>query len=145
MARTVRRASQKLGKIARAQIEEARHALRRGSQKIQNTAVDKIVSGPKTGRKYRRYNPKRLHTASAPGEPPAKDEGVLHTTITVADESRPGVLRYSTGTNSPYADDLELGNSKIKPRPFMGPSFDENIGAIRADIRNALRRGARRG
>lgn len=158
MARTVRRDSQKLGKIARAQIEEARRALKRGAHAIKNRAVEGIISPPKSGRVYSKGTKGRkgkrgwgtgsrtlIHRASAPGEFPAADTGELHTSITSADQSREGLIRYEVAANTPYAEALEFGTSKMEPRPFMGPSFDENIGAIRADIRNALRRGARRG
>lgn len=148
MARIVnkRRLNIRLGKIARATVEEVRLALRRGGLAIESTAVEKIVNPPKTGRIYPSRGRKGAkHQASAPGQPPAADTGELHGSITTVENSRPEVIRFETGANGPYAIPLEEGTSKMEPRPYMGPSYDENVAAIREGVRRAIRRGNRKG
>jgi HK97 gp10 family phage protein len=137
---------QTLGKISKATEQDVRRALLRGAIAVENTAVAKIIDPPKTGRIYRsRGNKKKLHQASAPGQPPAADTGELHTGITHAEAPAPqGVIRVEVGANAPYATALELGTSKMAPRPFMAPSLAENEALIRNNIAEAVRRGARK-
>lgn len=148
MARIVnkRRLNIRLGKIARATVEEVRLALRRGGLAIESTAFEKIKNPPKTGRIYPSRGRKgALHQASAPGQPPAADTGELHDSLSTVEKSKPGLIRFETGANGPYAIPLEEGTSKMAPRPYMGPSYDENIAAIREGVRRAIRRGSRKG
>ena len=42
------------------------------------------------------------------------------------------------GTNVEYAPHHEYGTSKMKARPFLRPTFDENKGKIREMIRNEI-------
>jgi len=44
---------------------------------VRNTAVQSITSGSKSGVTYEKYNPRRTHTASSAGQPPASDTGFL--------------------------------------------------------------------
>lgn len=74
------------------------------------------LNAPKTGRIYQR--PGRTHQASAPGEPPATDYGVLERSITVVEE---GDGRVAVGTGDPKAVDLEFGSSRIAARPNFAP------------------------
>ena len=137
---------EKLGKISAATVQEVRRALLRGGLRVENRAVQGIIDPPKTGRIYRsRGNKKKMHQASAPGQFPAADTGELHTGITHAEASAPqGVIRVEVGANAPYALALELGTSKMAPRPFMAPALSENTPAIRNDIAAAVRRGSRK-
>jgi HK97 gp10 family phage protein len=145
MARSVRKTSINLGRMGQTQVQEVRLALQRGALAIENTAVEKVIQGPKTGRIYPSRGRKGAkHQASAPGQPPAADTGELHTSITSPETSKPGTIRFEPGADTPYAEGLEFGTSKIEPRPFMGPSYDENIGAIKAGVRLAMQRGARK-
>ncbi|WP_020085700.1 HK97-gp10 family putative phage morphogenesis protein [Hyphomicrobium zavarzinii] len=132
----VRELNLKLGKIGPAVIAEIRRSLRRGSQKIQNTAASGIMeSGSKN-------NP----GPSKPGEYPAgKSAGGLASGITSVEASSPGVVRFVNGATAPYAEHLEFGTSKMAPRPFMAPSFDRHVDAIKTDIRAAVKRGIRKG
>ncbi len=49
----------------------------RAANLVRNTAVTSINQGAKSGVVYEKYNPRRTHRASAPGEPPATDTGYL--------------------------------------------------------------------
>lgn len=148
-------------------------ALNRGALRIENKAAEKISNPPKTGRKYRSKHRKgAIHQASAPGEAPAGDSGRLAQSLThVQTASGPDVYRVEAGANAPYAARLEFGGSSvaanatvegkgtpnkklrtakkgpvrvyIAPRPFMGPSFNEEKEAIKADLQKAVIQGAR--
>lgn len=150
MARIVnkRRLNIRLGRIKDETVAEVRRALKRGGLAIENTAVEKIINPPKTGRIYPSRGRKgQKHQASAPGQPPAADTGELHGSITTVENSTAEVLRVETAANAPYAIPLEEGtsDSRMEPRPFMAPSFDENVGSVRENVRNAIRRGSRKG
>lgn len=141
----VRRQTISLGKVAQKAVEEVRRALRRGALKIENTAVDGIISPPKTGRVYQsKYRKGAKHQASAPGEFPAADSGRLHQSITTAEASTGGSIRFETGSNVDYGPHLEFGTVNMEPRPFMKPAFDQNIEAVRQDVRAAVRRGSKK-
>lgn len=78
------------------------------------------MQGPKTGRIYRRG--KKEHQASAPGEAPAIDYGVLVNSIQL-DFPRPGVgVVY---TNTEYAPVLEFGGIRMEARPFFKPAAEK--------------------
>ena len=99
-------------------------AVSRGLSKIAFLASSiskrKILSGQKTGRRYKRGE-KSYHTASAAGEPPANDTGRLASSI-VADSKR---MESTFSANVDYASHLEYGTKKMQPRPFMRPSASE--------------------
>ncbi len=90
---------------------------------VKNTAITSIQSGAKSGRRYGK------HTASAPGQPPATDTGVLQTNIVLNMESTGLVANVES--RAKYSIFLEFGTSKMKARPFMMPAFEENKPKIR--------------
>ena len=57
--------------------KELTNVLRGGGQLIRGEAIRSIQTGPKSGRTYEKYNPRRTHKASAPGQAPASDTGNL--------------------------------------------------------------------
>jgi len=103
-----------------------------------------------SGREYKVSKTGPLHHASAPWEPPAVLTGRLRASITTAwsggqrpiPQPVPGNPKASfndairvpegsetefkvvIGTNVEYAPYLELGTSKMSPRPFMRPAFE---------------------
>lgn len=72
-----------------------------------------IASGTKSGRRY------GSHTASAPGQAPANWTGKLLSSIRV--QKTKGVAFVSV--TAKYAEFLEFGTSKMRPRPFIIPAF----------------------
>lgn len=72
-----------------------------------------------------RTNIDPTNRASAPGQPPAPDIGVLRNSIdyelTSETSSRVGVS--PVGGADAYAEALEFGTTRIAPRPFMRPSL----------------------
>lgn len=101
-------------------------ALLKGALLVFNDAKRAVAGGGKSGRVYKKWNPKRTHTASAPGEAPASDLGKLLASIRfyMADNK---LAAYVVATEK-YATWLEFGtkDGKIAPRPFMGPAFIKN-------------------
>jgi hypothetical protein len=84
-----------------------------------NTRAKLAMAEPKSGRVYGR------HQASAPGEAPAIDTGLLINSLQEAYEND-GMTGYAF-TNTAYAPDLEYGHTDgtVAPRPFMQPSARE--------------------
>jgi len=96
----------------------------RAGNLVRNTAVQSINQGAKSGVTYEKYNPRRTHTASAAGEPPATDTGFLVNNIFL-DVDNDG-LGASVESRADYSQALEFGTSKMSARPFMQPALEEN-------------------
>jgi hypothetical protein len=90
-----------------------------------------------------RSNPSRRGTPSAPGEPPRADLGRLRQSVFHHVNKRkinPSVI---VGVTVKYGLFLEIGTSKMAPRPYLRPSLNENIGAIKRILTRPIRgRGA---
>ena len=109
-----------VGKIAAGLGNRARAAARKAALDTKREIADRM-SDAKSGRIYKRGQ--KIHQASAPGEAPAIDTGLLANSIQVTDYGRLGAMVY---TNTEYAEVLELGGRRILPRPYMRPAV-ENI------------------
>lgn len=101
--------------------------------RILREAVVSIQTGRKSGRLYRRGK-NRWHRASAPGEAPATDTGLLASS---GYQKQVGPLLREVGFTADYAPYLEFGTGRIAPRPFLRPAvarwaqaFYDRIGAI---------------
>lgn len=77
------------------------------------------------------------HVASAPGEAPNSDTGVLDRSISA---ERTGDLTAIAVSYTPYAAALEFGTSKLEPRPFMAPAAEK----VRPDAEKLVRAAARK-
>lgn len=145
--RSAGRFTTRVNAIGKAVREEVRRELLRGALRIEATAAESIMEQTPGGNPYpSRGRNGAIHWASPPGSPPNADTGELHTGITSAvTADTPSMIQVQTGTNTPYASHLEFGTSKMEPRPFMGPSFDEHRGPTEDRVRQATRRGIRRG
>ena len=91
-----------------------------GGQLIRAEAVKSIQSGGKSGIVYEKYNPRRSHRSSAPGQAPASDTGNLVSKIRVK-QKNPNTTIVESGAD--YSAFLEYGTSKMQPRPFLFPAF----------------------
>lgn len=100
--------------------KEAELLVQRTARNIETRAKLKIEDTDKSGRVYQRG--KVTHQASAPGEPPATDTGFLVNSI-MSDEEKP--LCWAVSVGAEYGAYLEYGTSRMGPRPFFVPSFDE--------------------
>lgn len=97
---------------------------------VQNKTKEKL-SGKRTGRVYRIPGTNRTYTASAPGEPPAVMTGQLRSSIKYRIVGELQVLRGEVGSELKKAVELEFGTKKIKPRPFLLPTFQEELPKIK--------------
>jgi len=94
--------------------------LRGVAEEIRNDVVASFNTGP-NGRAYPRGNGK-VHYASSPNYPPNIDTGALRASIRVIPKSK---LRYWVADGVEYGHGLEVGTTRIRPRPFMRPAFDK--------------------
>jgi len=88
-------------------------------------AVNSIRKGPRSGILYGRWGSRKLHQASAPGEAPKSDTGVLIQNITIEKEG----TGYTVGSRkgAPHGFWLEFGTSKMFARPWLVPAFNRMI------------------
>ena len=95
---------------------------------VSEEAINSIRSGNKSGRTYMRGG--KPHTASAAGEAPATDTGVLINSITTKVTTKGttviGQIIANSTNLAPYAKDLEFGTTNMRPRPFMQPALERN-------------------
>ena len=93
------------------------------AQLIRGEAIKSIQTGAKTGIVYQKYNPRRQHRASAPGQAPASDTGNLVSKIIVKQKTK-NITQVESGAD--YSKYLEYGTSKMEPRPFLFPAFEKS-------------------
>lgn len=99
----------------------------------------RIARGPATGRVYEKYNPRRTHQASAPGEAPITDTGRLVSSVYVD----PGRLSATVGSRLAYAAYLEYGTRRMGARPVWRPVAEKEAKEFRKRIIENLKRAAR--
>jgi hypothetical protein len=96
-----------------------------------------VVGGSGSGQIYRRGG--RVHTASAPGRPPARYTGNLFRSMKGRASRRGYALLVSA--IAPHAALVELGTRRMEPRPAFEPTFAERglvIEALRAAYGRAI-------
>ncbi len=100
-------------------------AVTRGTNLVENTAKESILSGNKSGVTRTLYNPRRTHTSSAQGEAPANDTGFLASQITInVKTSANGSVIGQIISAAPYSKALEFGTTNMMARPFMQPALE---------------------
>lgn len=88
------------------------------------TELQKMLRGQRTGKLYIvPGGTKRQYTASAPGEPPARRTGRLVGSFQVVPTGRYRIL---VGSPLVYARHLEVGTSRMAPRPYFRRTLREN-------------------
>lgn len=100
----------------------------------QALAVQGINGPPKSGRVYEKYNPRRTHQASAPGQYPASDTGGLVGRVIM----QPIPSGYEVGTNIKYGQWLEFGTARMAARPWLLPSFERAKIGVEKELRARL-------
>lgn len=114
-----------LDRLAGAQRRQAQQDGLEAGIGVLETHVKLNLSRHGSGVVYRRRN--KVHQASAPGEPPAPDEGHLR------DSVQPGKatpIEATLDVFAEYGEHLEFGTSRMAPRPFLRPALDEHEGEI---------------
>jgi phage gpG-like protein len=123
---------QQLGLAGDDVIEEVVFDLATETQAL---AVAGIDGPPKSGAVYQKANPTRTHTASAPGQYPASDRGLLASSVVAVPQ---GPMTYVVGTNVEYGPMLEFGTSRMAARPWLLPSFERARVGIEKELRIRL-------
>lgn len=100
--------------------------------------VKKELSRRKSGPIVHRSRPSRRVRVSLPYEAPAKDMGMLVSSIDV--DVDPQQYNMTISAFAPYARELEYGTRKMLPRPFLRPALTHWRPAIVDAIREAVRR-----
>ena len=89
------------------------------AQLIRGEAIKSIQTGAKTGIVYQKYNPRRQHRASAPGQAPASDTGNLVSKIIVKQKTK-NITQVESGAD--YSKYLEYGTSSFqcfRPKQYI--------------------------
>lgn len=107
------------------------------------------IGGKGSGRAYKRG--KKIHKASAPGRPPARDTGTLASSVSY-EVSRRGfniqgrvgpdlgkIRMRSRHTEPDYGSYLELGTSRMKARPWLKPALIRSQHKIMQYFKHSLR------
>jgi hypothetical protein len=89
------------------------------------------LSGNRSGRTYRVPGTRKTYTASAPGEAPASRLGDLRRSIDTRIEQGETRIEGFVGTDLEYGLFLERGTLHIKPRPWLGPTFQKEAEAVK--------------
>jgi hypothetical protein len=95
-------------------------------------AIAGIEGGPKSGRTYTRGSV--LHAASAPGQYPASDSGVLAGSVRM-ELPQAGNVTGRVGTAVAYGPMLEFGTSRMVARPWLLPSFERAKIGVEKELR----------
>lgn len=132
-------------KVKRAVRSELRKNMTVAVEWLDRQIATRTLTGQRSGRTYsqffyidqsgqlRAFGERPSHTASAPGEAPARDDGTLASSI--ASMVRGGTLKPIVGfvgTNLIYGLFLELGTEGpaatggMEPRPWLMPTVREN-------------------
>jgi len=114
------------------------------TNELRNTTIE-ILSQRGTGRTYTHYfftdaqgrlrrGRKRWkpHQASAEGKPPARDTSQLVQSIFGKVDGNGRNVKGTVGTKLALGLMLEFGTKKMGARPWLKPSFDKSLDAIRS-------------
>lgn len=113
------------------------HAVFKSVADVEKEAKTSIQRGAASGVVYRRYNPRRDHKASSPGQPPASDTGFLVNNIKRKIDS--DKMGGEIASRAFYSKFLEFGTSKMLPRPFMFPALEKHRAKIIKRISQAIK------
>lgn len=164
-----RKLAEAIRKLSDASKKRIERAVIKSAFDINNDVKGRIRKGPKSGTLYFRVpgenymtiragsadgppvafargggaqNLSLMHRASAPGEAPATDTGNLANKIAYK-QTGPTSAEITSG-DVPYALYLELGTTKIKPRPAWTPAVEAERPKFRARLEKIIREETRR-
>ena len=119
---------------------EATALVNRTAQNIRNTAVRSIQKQSPGGVEYEKYNPRRSHVASAPGQPPNTDTGRLAGSIRAVESGKPTA---HVDALADYARALEFGTRNMAARPFMTPAVEAERDKFRKGVNDLTAKATR--
>lgn len=117
-------------KAKRLNVTALDRVLSKSAYKVHENAITSIQGGSRSGRVYKRRDKDTgnliTHQASAPGEPPKTDGGDLVKNITVNKHIK---ASYDVGSRkgAGYGFWLEMGTSKMLPRPWLKPALRKSL------------------
>lgn len=103
-----------------------------------NHIKSSILRGPKSGLVYAKYNPRRDHRASAPGEYPANDTDRLAGSLDYEPGGTMIMPEVEMFARAEYAIALELKPSSKGGRPFMSRGVSEKRGDYPGILKAAI-------
>lgn len=100
-----------------------------GATMTHQFAVQLISQGGRSGKLYKRWKGEKFHQASAPGEPPKSDKGVLLQNLTIEKEGTEG---YTVGSRkgAPWGFWLQFGTAKMGARPWLDVAFNKMMSSF---------------
>ena len=113
-------------RFTRDALFQTKRKMNRSVDIVRNHVVESIQRGAKSGETYELYNPRRTHTASAPGQPPATDTGFLVSNVSTQVKTQGKKVIGQIVSSAPYSVHLEFGTTNMKARPFMQPALEKN-------------------
>lgn len=116
----------RLGKLPE---KNAESACFEAANLVKNTALESILTGPKSGRAYKRGGVTRI--ASAPGQAPANQTRGLTGSLSARTEKQGKTVFGIASASTEYAAMLEFGTRNMAPRPYMQPALDKNAENIK--------------
>ena len=105
--------------------------IRESVQMVEKEVKQSLQRGG-SGQTYQKYKPRRTHTASAAGQPPATDLGNLVRSISIEVKERPKMIEGRLIVGEDYAIHLEYGTTNMQARPFLQPAFEKSKPKIKA-------------
>lgn len=113
---------------------------------IQNDLRDKL-SQEGTGRQYVINKSGTVHTASAPGEPPAVNTGLLRNSVATApvvEKTSRDEIEMRLTDFAPYGATLERGTSKMAARPWVEPVLNDRKPELKSFLEKSIKDAMKR-
>ena len=101
------------------------------ANEVRNTVLT-TLSGSRSGRTYYVPGTRRTYTASSPGQAPAVATSELRQSIQSSVEGNGRSVIGKVKATAKHALPLEFGTRNMAARPFMKPSFDKALDAIKS-------------
>lgn len=134
-------------KAINTQAKRTKKGIKNAFIQIRKNIVDEskrlITDPPKTGRVYLiRLRGKTIrHQASAAGQAPANLSGKLRSTVAAKVNASSTQMEFGAGNNSVrYAGILEVGGGRIKKRPYLIKSINNNRKNIEVHFKIRLKK-----
>lgn len=131
------RVTNKLPKVRKELESEFEDAVKRSTLIVHGNVV-RILSGRRTGRKYRVPGTKRFYTASREGEAPASRLGILRSSYGWRIKNNGSKARGYVGSPVLYALFLERGTRKMGKRPHLRKAFEKSRTQVKAQFARFL-------